>query len=385
MHVRRPPALATGAAIAALAAAPAAAGADVRIDGHGFGHAVGLSQYGAMGYAAREGRSWPWILAHYYPGTTPATAPATRLRVRLAAGPAARVGGVRLARDGAGRHVALSPRRSYRLTPWPGGVLLRLYDRSAGRVVAHLRAPVRLSGPGPLGLLGTADNGVADGRYRGALVVAGDPAGVVVDDDVDLEQYLLGVVGSEMPASWPTQALRAQAVAARTYALAGRRPAEPFDVYADSRSQEYRGVAGESPSAAAAVAGTRRRILDYGSGPAQTLFSASSGGRTAAVQDAFPGAAAQPYLQAVDDPYDTLSPYHDWSVSPTGAELEQRLGPVLAGRLADLAVTTTTPEGRAATVTVTGTLGTTVVDAVTIRRLLGLRSTWFTITRLPGA
>ncbi len=359
--------------------APASA-ASWRFDGHGWGHGVGLAQYGAMGYARDEHRSGTWILAHYYPGTTIAGRPASRIRVRLAASPTTQVTSATLARGADGRRVALSPARSYGVSLWEGGPLLRLADLRTGRGLAHLQTPVRITGATPVRLMGTAENGVHDGRYRGALVLSPDAANVLAVDDVDLEQYLDGVVASEMPSSWPPAALRAQAVAARSYALAGLRPAAAFDVYCDTRSQMYRGVAGEAAASTTAVNATRRQALLYGGTVATALFSASSGGRTAANEEIYPGADPVPYLRPVDDPYDRLSPYHDWSVTLTAQSAAARLGTLVSGDLVGLEVATTTPTGRAATVRITGSLGVRDVPSGTVRSLLGLRSTWFSIS-----
>ena len=201
---------------------------------------------------------------------------------------------------------------------------------------------------------------------------------VLVVDDVGLERYLYGVVPGEMPATWPVEALRSQAVAARSYAVTSRRPSQVFDVYADTRSQVYRGVTVETTRTTDAVSATSGVVLMYGTSVARTLFHSSSGGRTAAVEEIF-GGAPVPYLQSVDDPYDRLSPYHDWTVTLTDDEAERRLQPVLAGDLVDIDVGGRTPSGRAATVRVTGTLGTRDVPGATARSLLGLRSSWFSV------
>jgi stage II sporulation protein D len=369
------------ALLLALAAASPASGAAWRFDGHGWGHGIGLAQYGTLGYARDAHRNATWMLAHYYPGTTLATRPAARVRVRLAEGLGMRLASATLARGADGRRVTLSAARTYALTQWEAtGTLLRLVDERTGRGIAHLQSPVRITGATPLRLLGMAENGVRDGRYRGALVLTRTKPGVLAVDDVDGEQYLYGVVASEVPASWPAAALRAQAVAARSYALAGLRPAAPFDVFADTRSQMYKGVAGEAPAATTAVDATRRLAVLSGGRVATTLFSASSGGRTAANEEIYPGADPLPYLRSVDDPYDRLSPYHDWSVSFTAAQASARLGALIPGDLLGLTVQETTPTGRAATVRIIGSTGVRDVPAGTIRSLLGLRSTWFSIT-----
>ena len=114
-----------------------------------------------------------------------------------------------------------------------------------------------------------------------------------------------------MPKEWPTAALQAQAVAARSYALASIVKSRPFDLYSDTRSQVYYGVAAEAPATTAAVKATRGQILSYASKVATTFYYSSSGGRTASSKDVF--GVVTPYLQARDDPWDTLSPYHRWA------------------------------------------------------------------------
>ncbi len=225
---------------------------------------------------------------------------------------------------------------------------------------------------------GPAESGVTGGRYRDAIVLrrAGDQ--VLVVNDVGVERYLYGVVPAEMPAAWPAEALRSQAVVARSYALTSRRPSEPFDVYADTRTQAYGGVAGETARTTDAVRATSGVVVTFGTSVVRTLFHSSSGGRTAAVEEVF-GGPPVPYLSSVADPYDRLSPHHDWTVTLTDAEAERRLAPVLAGDLVGVAVTARTPSGRAATVRVTGTLGTSDVQGTTVRSLLGLRSAWFSV------
>ena len=369
-------------ALAWPAAVVPEAAAAYRITGHGFGHGVGLAQYGAMGYARETAHTYGWILRRYFPGTSRASAPRARLRVRLKQATAARVSMATVAVDARGRRVAIRGSRVYRFEPWSGDGLA-MVEAATGHARAHLHAPVRLTGGSTLRVLGTAESGVSGGRYRDAIVLSRAGDEVLVVNDVGLERYLYGVVPAEMPAGWPVEALRAQAVVARSYALTGRRPSEPFDVYADTRSQAYRGVTGETTRTTDAVRATRATVLIAGTSIARTLFHSSSGGRTAAVEEVF-GGAPIPYLRSVADPYDRLSPHHDWAVELTDAEAERRLAPVLAGDLVDVAVVARTTSGRAATVRITGTLGTREVPGTTARSLLGLRSSWFTVEREPG-
>jgi stage II sporulation protein D len=361
-----------------LSAAPAAA--DVRIDGHGWGHGVGLAQWGAYGYALEEQRGFGWIIGHYFPGTTLGRAPASRIRVRLKESAAAKVCSASRARDARRRVVRLSETRSYTFRPWRADGL-RVVDATTGRTRAHLLAPVRVSGGSSTCLRGKAENGRSNGTYRGALVLLREASRIVTVNDVSLRAYLYGVVPAEVPASWPAEALKAQAVAARGYAVRSIKPTAPFDVLADIRSQVYGGADVEMPTTTAAVDATDPLVATVRGQVAATYFSSSSGGRTAAVEEGFPGGTPTDYLVSVDDAYDTLSPYHDWTVTLTDEQAQRRLGELLDGDLVDIAVTARSPSGRAATVHVKGTEGERDLTAAQVRSALGLRSTWFEISR----
>ena len=205
--------------------------------------------------------------------------------------------------------------------------------------------------------------------------------GLAVVNVVTLESYLLGVVASEMPSDWKPEALEAQAIAARTYAVATRKPASsPYDLYPDQRSQVYRGLAGEGASSSAAVDATAGQVVLYQGQPIVTYFSSSSGGRTAAVQESLPGVDPAPYLVSVDDPLDTISPYHDWTLSLDDRDLSQKA--VYPGLITGVQINAY-PSGRVNTVTFNGSAGPLVLSASLVRKRLGLRSTWFTST--PGA
>ena len=120
-----------------------------------------------------------------------------------------------------------------------------------------------------------------------------------------------GVVSRESPASWPIEALKAQAVAARTYAITTTKGGNGFDHYPDTRSQVYGGVAAETASTDRAVAETRGQVVTYDGEPVITYFFSTSGGRTENVENSL-GGAPQPWLRSVEDPYDDVSPRHRW-------------------------------------------------------------------------
>lgn len=355
-------ALGLSGAPATPAAAPA--GPSFFVSGHGWGHGVGLAQYGAYGYAL-HGWTYDQIVAHYYPGTSLGGAPLKRVRVLLAG----RAKSVTISsrspftvRDGSGETHKL-PAGKQQLGP---GLKLKL-----AATTRALPAPLVFSPGGTPLSLGSRS-------YRGSFRVTGGKA-VRVVNVLGLEQYLWGVVPSEMPDRWPAEALQAQAVVARTYGLGHLEHGGDFDLYADTRSQVYGGIAAESAPARDAVNATAGDVVLYKGDLAETFFFSSSGGRTANVQDVW-GSKGVPYLVSVPDPYDTLSPYHNWGPVRYGAKL---LGRRLHARGTLLDVrTSAAPSGRVRSVTIVGSKGNRTMTGDAVRRSLGLRSTWFTIGAL---
>lgn len=337
--------------------------------GHGWGHGVGLSQYGAYGYA-QHGYTYDQIVAHYFPGTDLEPAVSKTIRVLLASGASSLTissSGPLSVTDSSGFSYAL-PDLSVKLTSSLELVLTAGSDK------------VALSGP----LTFTADTAplVFAGReYRGKLrvIVVGDKLRLV--NYVGLENYLYGVVPCESPHDWPAEALRAQAVVARTYALTSINSGSDFDVYKDTRSQVYLGISGEYPESTAAVKDTSGEAVYYEGELAQTFFFSTSGGQTSAIQDAWPKAKPEPYLVSVSDPYDDTSPYHNWGpVTVSSRTLAKRLH--VSGPISDL-TTKANASKRVATVTLTGAGDvTSQVTGDSVRQALGLRSTWFKATVL---
>ena len=333
------------------------------VSGHGWGHGVGLAQYGAYGYAL-HGWTWDKIVAHYYPGTTLGQAPARTVRVLLAAGT---------------RRAVVSSTSPFTVTDGAG----KVHKLAAGMQAIGTGLKLRLSVAKPLKALtgpllfarGTTPLVLGGRAYRGSLRVKVVGSALEVVNVVGLDSYIRGVVGSEMPDRWPAEALAAQAVAARTFALAQRKTSGDFDLYPDTRSQVYGGIAAESASATEAVTETAGQVVLYDDKPAVTYFSSSSGGKTANVQDVWPSSQPIPYLVSVTDPYDTLSPYHNWGPLRFGAStLARRLK--VPGSIVDYRANVSS-SGRVRTVTFTGTKGQRTVRGSSVRAVLGLRSTWF--------
>jgi SpoIID/LytB domain protein len=347
------------------------------IKGRGWGHGVGLSQYGAYGLA-RRGTTYDRILAHYYPGTTLGPAPVSRVRVLLADGrKSLTISSKTLfrVRDGTGTVHVLSS-GSY---TFGTGLSLKVKDEPR---------PKRL--PGPLlfsagaSQFSTVTSPLTLGRpYRGQIQVIAEGGKLRAINVVDLEAYLYGVVPSEVPTEWPAEALKAQAVVARSYALSGRKTGAAFDLYADTRSQMYLGIQEEERPTNDAVDATAGKVLLYQGEVARTYYHSTSGGRTAAIADIWPGSKPLPYLVSVPDPQDALSPHHQWG--PFAFAAKKIAAAVKArGRLLDVTITPNA-SGRVHSVTALTNLGQWTALGADVRHALGLRSTWFNIGTLALA
>jgi stage II sporulation protein D len=333
-----------------------AAPAVVVFSGHGWGHGLGLSQWGAYGYA-KHGWTFDRILAHYYPGTSLGEAGVSTVRVLLASAKkvALESSSPWTLTDAAGTKIALDPGR------------LVLAAKLAVPDHPSLQAPYTLAAAQPLAVAGAS--------YPGRLVVSSDGKAVQVVDRLGLETYLKGVVPAEMPSSWAPEALKAQAVAARSYALANLTKGRAFDLYGDTRDQVYGGARAANAATDAAVDATKGQVVLYNGKVADTLFFSTSGGRTASAAESL--GAVVPYLVPVADPYDTASPYHDWGpMLLDAATVARRLK--LASPIADIQ-RVTGASGRVASLTfVSDDESQVTVTGNKARTALGLRSTWFT-------
>jgi stage II sporulation protein D len=335
--------------------APAGAGTLFLIDGRGWGHGIGMSQYGARGYA-EAGWGYERILAHYYPGTKLKVVPARPVRVLLLEGKAAvRIGSAKPFR------VVDARGKGRRLQPGAQSVV--------ARKLAALRLPLRYEpGAAPLTLDGAA--------YRGRLIVHRELGKLTVVNRLPLDRYLRGVVPWEMPDDWHPEALRAQAVVSRSYALATLKPGTLFDLYADTRSQVYGGIEAESRSTNLAIGSTAGHVLTWNGRVATTFYHSTSGGKTVSVAEAWPRATPVPYLVSVPDPYDGLSKHHRWGpFRLTPAEVGKKLG---LGAVRDLVVVRG-PSGRVTKVKLKLRRRTRTMLSQDFRRALELRSTWFTV------
>ncbi|WP_247216854.1 SpoIID/LytB domain-containing protein [Synechococcus sp. C9] len=222
---------------------------------------------------------------------------------------------------------------------------------------------------------------ISDDWYRGRLRLVARPDGLLAVNHVPLEEYLYSVVGSEMYPFWPLEALKAQAVAARSFILFRlRRPADPdFDVGRTVTWQAYKGYSRESDSTREAVTATTGQVVTYRGQIIEAVYHAASGGHTENVEDIW--SAPRPYLRGVPD-FDQEAPVYSWQKTFTQAELSRLLPGV--GQVTSLTPVRTTPQGRVVEMRVTGTTGTKTFTGSELRRLLDLRSTLFQVTPTRG-
>jgi stage II sporulation protein D len=362
-----------------ICAAPVAAAADrLTIRGAGFGHGVGMSQYGAYGMA-QNGASYRDILSHYYTGTRvddSGTGRTVRVLLQSLRGQATFTG----ATAAAGKK--LNPGTAYRVRRGPAGMVDLLSP--SGRRMKRVVAPLVVSGR-PLVLKGRALNGRVDGAYRGKFEFRPGYVGVQAVNAVSLEHYIRGVVGDEMPPSWHPEALKAQAVAARTYAVTTSKAGNGFDQYPDTRSQVYGGIAAEEPTVDVAVAATRGELVTYQGRPVVTFFFSTSGGRTEDVENTPLGDAPLPWLKSVEDPQDKLSPRHRWGpIRMTFTRAKRRLGDLVLGEFRGIKVTRRGRSPRVVTAEVVGSRGRTSTTGAVLRARLGLFDTWAYFTSVSA-
>ncbi len=374
-------------------AAQARSGAQYRIEGRGWGHGIGMSQYGAAGYAAK-GWTSEQIIRHYYSGTVvaprPANGPST-LRVLLQS----YLAPARIQMTSPG--IVSQGVSSLELQP---GDIVEMRSIGAFLVATRVRAgaenqivsaataddaTIVPAVDGGAKILFNADHARAGTSFRGTLTAHRFERKVSIFNTVPFESYLRGVVPDESIPSWPAAALEAQSIAARSYALRSlRTDFNWFDVYSDTRSQVYGGMNAEEATTDAAIAATANLVARVG-GPdgevAQTFFFSTSGGRTAANEHVW-GSTPYPYLRSVPSPYEHASKYFVWRGADVRKYTPMGLGSALGyAKTFRSATTTVHPSGYADDVVVALRGGGTArVDASALQAKLGLRSSFFRIS-----
>lgn len=220
---------------------------------------------------------------------------------------------------------------------------------------------------------------IGDRWYRGRVKLTKTNSGLTAVNYVDLEDYLASVVGKEMYATWPPEALKAQAVAARTYALYKRQKpiSTLFDMGDTTTWQVYDGVAGESATTRAAVKSTAGQVITYQGKPIEAVFHAASGGHTENSEDVW--SSPVPYLRGVQD-FDQTAPVYQWSTRLSAAQLKAKIPGI--GNIRAMKPLKTTPHGRISAMQVVGDSGSRTLSGNELRKTLKLKSSLFAIAPL---
>ena len=222
---------------------------------------------------------------------------------------------------------------------------------------------------------------IGDRWYRGEVRLVKQGSGVTAVNLVDLEEYLYSVVGSEAIPSWPLEALKAQAVAARSYAIyqSSKDSNRFYDLDTTTATQVYKGLNNEYVSTVEAVEATKGQVMTYSGKVILAAFHAASGGHTENVEDVW--VSPLPYLRGVVD-YDHNSPVFQWDKALSTNEISRQIGGI--GTVTSMTPVRMTPRGRVATMRISGTGGSKNLTGSQVRNALKLRSTLFTVSKNGG-
>ena len=389
-------------ALAASAPPPAAGGTQriqivpttVTFYGRGYGHGVGLSQYGARGRAL-AGQTAGTILAHYFQGTTLATVSASAPVRILVLAPIKPTAAKPIILHGRGAPFTIDGVSGTfpvgaKVAVWPSGSGFAIQVNSSSgtllRKTTSAAEDIRLRSGADPGRIEVDTKPVADDTYRGVIRLLGASGGVSAINEVGLDLYLRGVVPAEMPASWPAEALKAQAIAARSYAEEHVRPGTgSYDLFDDTRSQVYHGSLGETTVTNTIVTATAGQVLKSGSAIINALYHSADGGATEDNENVFTSSTGQieagpaSYLRGSSDrdpsgvSYDSASPHATWHTATyTWAQLSSIFDAdsrTNVGTLTALDLSDTGVSGRPIKVVLTGSGGTKTVSSEIFREI----------------
>ena len=367
--------------------------------GRGYGHGLGLSQYGARGRAL-AGQAAATILAHYYQGTTAATvSSAAPVRILVLA-PSAPTAAKPIVLHGRGAPFTIDGFNATfpigaQVQIWRSGTGFGLRVSSSGGTVLLSKttatADLRICSGADPGRIQVDSKPSADDTYRATIRVVGTSTGVIAVNEIGLDLYLRGVVPAEMPASWPAEALKAQAVAARSYAEQHVHVGiGAYDLFDNTRSQVYRGFLGEVAAGTNAVTATAGGVLKSGSAIINALYHSADGGATENNENVYTSATGQvvsapiSYLRGSPDrdpngvSYDGSSPHATWH---TATYSFAQLSAIFAtdtrtnvGSLTRLDLSAKGVSGRLIRVVLTGSLGTKSVSGEIFREVFNAGS-----------
>jgi stage II sporulation protein D len=255
---------------------------------------------------------------------------------------------------------------------------------AAGR---GLRADARAVGP-VYRMHGARPLRAADLRVRGTVEVQRAAQGLLLVNELPLDDYVAGTLGREAYRHWHPEALKAHAIVTRTYALheQARRRREPWHLRGDTGGQVYGGLDAESPEVVAATRGTRGQYLAFEGRPILAVYHSAAGGRTASAEEVW--GRPIPYLRSVAVEHEEESPDTYWRAAFPGTTLGRALAPagVRVGPVRELQVAERSPSGRARRVRIRGEAGEAELPARELRRVLGegvIRSTLFEVRDAP--
>ena len=350
----------------AVGVQPASAQSGFTFTGSGWGHGVGMSQWGARGMAA-AGKSSTEILTHYYTGTEVASRSVSNdLKVLIGE----RVGTFTLVTGGTTTVLGVGTVGA--------GATIRL-TRSGNSTVVSGALSRTVEGGVLIQFAGAGDLKVSPPGYSyryGMLGIWPDAGGGLraVIGGLSMQQYLYGL--GEMPSSWPAEALKAQATASRTFGQKRRdaRGGADFDLYGSVWHQAYTGTKFQAPAWTAAVDATANRVVTHNGTLIDAVYSASSGGHTENSEVVW--VSPVPYMRGVPDPYDAGggNPHAGWSRTYTGAQLGSWFGVGTVTRVEILPPLGVSGRTDRATIRLTGTGGTTSVGGTSFRSTVNSKS-----------
>ncbi len=358
-------------------------------NGRGYGHGLGLSQYGAKGYAEKK-RNYKKILAHYYKGTKLKKVRGKTLRILVASRRkdiyfSAKKDFI-IYYEARKKKYHIKGGHKYRAVP--RGSRLLITDITTGKRIGWFKPHLRLLRGGGIKLLSADDNKIKGNVYRGWLRLVKKGNRIYVVNYIYSEHYLFSVVPKEMPTYWHIEALKSQAVAARTYAIKALKNKRSFyDMYTTTKSQVYTGLKAENSRSIAAVKRTAGQTLTYRNKIIHAVFHSSSGGKTENNENVWRGKAI-PYLRSVRSPYEGKTAYWPKKRLLSRAYIQKRLGKYsrhrrwgVKGSLRTLRVAKRGKSPRVLKVKIYGTRGTSYITGGKLRKILRLRSNWYNIKR----
>jgi len=268
---------------------------------------------------------------------------------------------------------------------YPDRKRIQIIDNSSGQLVLLLNSEEKVKVI-PEDVQGKVSSLSYKGKkYRGSIIMQSLPeSNITLINELPFDQYLYSVVPSEMPSTWNMEALKAQAVAARNYALVtmGRHNAYGFDLCSTEHCQAYNGLGQENSSTTEAVNATKGKIITYNGKLISAYFHSSSGGHTEDSENVW--GTRIDYIRGVDDAYSLESPYDNWTFSIDKAAIHEKFtqSDINLGEITDIRILETSRYGRVTKLEVKGTKETRVFEKEKIRSVIGtrsLKSIWYTL------